>query len=205
MVLGKGINMDINEIIKKKFDIRVINSPPILCWMGSGNHRLADNNKGRLLLAELYAELGYTVGVEVGVDRGFNAENILSKNSELKLICVDSWASDRAEEHHQDALKRLEKYNVIFMKMTSWDASLQIEDNSIDFVYIDSKRDFNSVVLDIIEWGRKVKKGGIISGRGYCNFFESGVVKAVNAYTYAHNIRNWYVTREIEPQYFWEK
>jgi hypothetical protein len=45
----------------------------------------------------------------------------------------------------------------------------------------------------------------MISGRGYCNLFETGVVRAVDAYTYAHYIRGVYITRDIEPNFFFLK
>jgi len=194
-----------NEIIRKKMDVRRVAEPPILCWIGTGRHNLGDPIVGRKLLTELFNDLNFKVGVEVGVDRGVFSDMLLSANPNLTLHLVDAW--EGAGDHCNDAHNRLEKYGerAQFKRFKSLDAVKQFEDNSIDFVYIDSKRDFNSVTLDLIEWGKKVRQDGMIAGRGYCNLFETGVVKAVDAYTLAHNIRDFYITRAIEPEYFWRK
>ena len=34
----------------------------------------------------------------------------------------------------------------------------QVDDKSLDFIYIDSQ-DYNTAVMDLIEWGRKLRKG----------------------------------------------
>ena len=175
--------------------------------METGRHRLPDASVGRKLLAELFCELGYKSGAEIGVDRGHYSKILLTANLELKLYLVDAWEGVRAENHYIDTQSRLKSYEerADFRKGRSLIMAKQFEDNTLDFIYIDSQRDFNAVVMDLIEWGRKVKQGGIISGRGYCHLFETGVVKAVDSYTYAHNIRDWYITRDVEPNYFFVK
>jgi len=199
--------VDPNEIIRKKLDIRKISSPPILAWIGTGRHKLHDESIGRNLLAELFKELGYKNGVEIGVDRGYYSDVLLSKNPDLHLTGVDSWVGDKAETHFRDAKQRLSKHGdrIELMKMRSLDAVKVFPWNSLDFVYLDSNRSFNDISLDLINWGRRVRQGGMIAGRGYCHLFETGVVRAVDAYTYSHNIRNWYITRDIEPNYLWIK
>lgn len=199
--------MNADEIIRKKLDVRRVSSPPILCWIGTGRHKLHDPSVGRNAIAELFMELGFNNGVEVGVDRGYYSDVLLSVNPGLTLTGIDSWQGERAEDHYCDAQQRLvrhkERSNLVRSK--SLEAADSFSMNSLDFAYIDSSRDFNSVSMDLIRWGRNVKQGGIISGRGYCHLFETGVVTAVNAYTYAHNIRNWYITRDIEPNYLFIK
>src|SRR3990167_6067911 len=117
--------MDPNEVIRKKLDVRRVASPPILAWIGTGRHKLHDESAGRNLLAELFGELGYKNGVEVGVDRGYYSDVLLSKNTDLHLTGVDSWAGDKAEIHFQDARQRLLKYGdrIELMKMKSLDAA----------------------------------------------------------------------------------
>ncbi len=199
--------MNADELIIKKFDVRRVSNPPILCWMGSQRHRLQDHSIGRNLLAELFAELGYKNGVEVGVDRGHYSDILLSKNPDLHLTGVDPWIGGRAEEHFKDAQQRLSKYEdrADLLRMKSLEAAETFPWNSLDFVYLDQSRDFNSVSLDLIRWGRRVRQGGMIAGRGYCHLFDTGVVVACNAYIYSHNVRNFYVTRDIEPNYLFIK
>jgi predicted O-methyltransferase YrrM len=76
----------------------------------------------------------------------------------------------------------------------------KVADNSLDFVYIDSDHSYDFVMLDIIKWGRKVKKGGIISGHDY--FYDKNtsgrrakVTQAVNDYANVHGIK-FYITDE---------
>jgi hypothetical protein len=201
--------MDPNELIRKKFDVRRMASPPILCWMGTGRHKLHNASVGRNLLAELFAELGYTKGAEIGVDRAYYSVVMLEKNPSLSLVLVDAWQGQRGGEHCLDAYKRLAPYREVGRVDIQRDKSLivakTVPPDSLDFVYIDSQRDFNAVMMDLIEWGRKVRPGGMISGRGYCHLFETGVVRAVDAYTEAHYIRDFYITRDIEPNYFFIK
>lgn len=197
--------MDIHEIIRKKFDVREIISSPILCWQGSNRYRLLDKEQTRNSLAELFSELNLNIGVEVGVDRGRYSEVLCQKNPNLKLYCVDSWQGGRGRNHYKDAQNRLSKYNVELIRKKSTDAVKGFANESLDFVYIDAQRDFNSAVIDIVQWGRKIKRGGVISGRGYCNMFSTGIVRAVDAYTYAHDVKYWYITRELEPNYFMVK
>lgn len=192
-----------HELIRKKLDVRNVGTPPILCWLGTMRHKLHDGSVGRNLLAGLFAELGLNRGAEIGVDRGAYSKVMLDANPNLHLTCVDTWAGTRGGEHFQDALQRLRPYGdrVNIQRFKSLHVAKQIEEKSLDFVYVDSQRDFNAVMMDLIEWGRKVRPGGLLTGRGYCNLFETGVVRAVDAYTYAHYIREWYITRSFEPDY----
>jgi len=58
---------------------------------------------------------------------------------------------------------------------------------------------------DIIVWSTKIRKGGIVSGHDYYRGRNNGVVPAVDAYTYAHQINEWFVTDEKEASFFWVK
>jgi hypothetical protein len=85
------------------------------------------------------------------------------------------------------------------------DAVRKIKNESLDFVYIDGFHDFDWVMPDLIFWAQKVRRHGIVAGHDYYPFFRAGVMFAVDAYTRAHNINDWYVTREKEPTWFWVK
>jgi hypothetical protein len=85
------------------------------------------------------------------------------------------------------------------------DAVGEFEHESIDFVYIDGNHRFDFVMTDLIRWAKRVKKGGIVALHDYCHFHWSGVVRAVDAYTYCHDIRPWFITKEAKPTVFWVK
>jgi hypothetical protein len=93
----------------------------------------------------------------------------------------------------------------------------KLEDNSVDFVYIDADHSYDMIMLDVIKWGRKLRKGGVMSGNDYnCDRERRDrrvrVTKAINDYTSIHNIK-FYVTDEdhsklmgdIYPSWFWVK
>jgi len=133
-------------------------------------------------LPALFKEMGFKVGVEIGVARGFYSKWLLHGIPELKLYLVDPWLSyDEYVEHHDqegqkildDCLKktqeRLAGRNVEFIRKTSMEAVKDFEDEGLDFVFIDGNHSFEYVVEDIAQWSKKVKKGGIIAGHDYWN------------------------------------
>ena len=160
---------------------------------------------------QLFKMLGFTVGAEVGVRDGKFSETFCKAIPGLKLYCVDLWweydkcNAEKAEEHYQTARRRLDPYGVIFVREPSMRAVQTFDDNSLDFVYIDANHDFDFVIQDIVEWSKKVRPGGIICGHDYYRTRGMGVVPAVDAYTYAHNIQQWFITDEKEASFFWVK
>lgn len=167
----------------------------------------------RVDLAKLFGELGLVYGAEIGVADGQNSLTLCKNISDLQLLCVDPWevykgnprAHNNQDRMFELAQERLSSYNVHFAKNMSMEAVQNEDDNSLDFVYIDGNHSFDYVMQDIIEWSRKVKKGGIISGHDYYRFRWAGVVDAVDAYTKAHQIHEWFVTDEKETSFFWVK
>lgn len=152
--------------------------------------------KNRIDLAKYFNEKGFKIGAEIGVADGRYSEILCQEIPDLKLYCIDVWlpyeGSWRGENYqngaYQKAKERLSKYNTTIIKGPSVKASLDFDDNSLDFVFIDGSHRFDYVMIDIILWARKVKLGGIISGHDYCFFKDSGVVEAVNIYTQVHQI-----------------
>jgi hypothetical protein len=62
---------------------------------------------------------------------------------------------------------------------TSFDASKNVDDNSVDFIYIDANHEYESVKNDIQIWIPKMKKGSIMTGDDYSNSW-TGVMSAVD-------------------------
>ena len=103
------------------------------------------------------------------------------------------------------AKRYLEGYNIEFVRKTSMDALDDFEDKSLDFVYIDGDHQFDYVMTDLIFWNRKVKSGVIVALHDYCHFHWSGIIRAVDAFVYCHDIRPWFITKESKPTVFWVK
>lgn len=170
-------------------------------------------------LAKLLNELGLVKGVEVGTSQGLNALTMCENILNIDLICVDPYMKyhwkhsvDEHERCFKLAHERLDPYGVNIIRKTSMDAVRDFQDNTFDFVYIDGNHEFDYVMEDLIAWGRKVKSGGIIGLHDYYRFRNAGVVEAVDTYTKAHQINEWFICDYLikvnkEPEYtvFWAK
>mgnify|MGYP000231294175 CR=1 FL=1 len=175
---------------------------------------------GRLVregLASWFKMWGFKNGVEIGTREGKFAEVLLNTIPDLQLTCVDPWSThdyrsrligqEQQDIYYQTCVKNLSKFGerVKIMKTFSMNAVQEFKDNSLDFVYIDGSHEFDDVMRDIIEWAKKVRPDGIVSGHDYYRFKRAGVVQAVDLYTHMHKIDEWYITDEREPTWFWAK
>lgn len=141
----------------------------------------------------------YTIGCEVGVDKGRNARQLcIALPSLKKLVLVDPYQHENRVKYSQgrlDSIKRQSKrqvheYPVEWKYTTSLEASRDIKDGSLDFVYIDGDHRFSFVMLDILLWSAKVRPGGVVSGHDYGI---PDVNTAVHAYAY-HNRKEVFLT-----------
>ena len=177
-------------------------------------------NTSRRFLILLFAELGFSKGVEIGVNKGSHALKINRVNSECMLYCIDPWESypgmegqAERDEAYLTAKKLLDPIpSVHILRMSSMDALWDFEDKSLDFVYIDGDHEFPYVASDIFYWAKKVKSGGIVAGHDYNKNHRADefiqVAEVVDAYTKAFNIKPWFVMDEaIFPEhpgtFFW--
>jgi len=189
----------VTKAIWKKFHVKPRDTLPYVGWFDSTREHLA----------QLFAEVGYKYGAEVGVAKGHHALRLFRNIEGLKLMLVDPWhaynrlSDEKAKIRYDMCVKRLAGYNAEYKIMTSLEAVKDVPDGSLDFVYIDGLHEFDAVMTDLIFWAPKVRTGGIIAGHDYYHFYQAGVIDAVNAYTHAHVIKEWYVTREKECSFFW--
>ena len=161
-------------------------------------------NMNRTIMAQTLGELGFEEGVEVGVAEGCHAEVICKNNPRVRLHCIDAWENYPGYYYKRDfsdvyseAMERLKPYNIVIHKKLSMDAVKDFEDNSLDFVYIDAGHDFKNVAMDICEWSRKVRPGGIVFGHDYVRSHTYGmhVKEVVKGYMYAHSIKDWFILK----------
>jgi len=192
--------MGADRIIRRMMNVKPRDTLPFKGW----NH-----DKTRQDLHRIFARLDYTTGAEVGVAGGKHAKQMFEAIPGLHLLLVDPYkayfriSQDICDRRLDKMQRRLESYNKTVMRTTSLEASQQVDDASLDFVYIDGDHRFDAVMMDIILWAPKVRKGGIVSGHDYFHFYQSGVVDAVRAYVTAHRVTDWYVTWEKEASWFW--
>jgi hypothetical protein len=163
-------------------------------------------NIGRNGMAILFNELGFKIGVEVGVETGKFSEVLCKSIPGVKLYSVDAWKAYRGYRDHvnqkkldgfyETTKKRLAPYDCELIRKFSMDAVKDFKDNSLDFVYIDGNHNFQNCTNDIAEWSKKVRYGGIIAGHDYAKFVNSKelhVPQVVNGWTDAYQIRPWFL------------
>lgn len=117
---------------------------------------------------------GWTRGAELGVKAGETLDVLLGNLPNLYMIGVDDWKQrpgyDKDEWHHD--LYRNRAYSVArrygsrccLIEDTTLCAALQVEDASLDFVFIDADHSTEAVKKDISAWWRKIKPGGMLCG-----------------------------------------
>ncbi len=197
------------EYIVKKFNIGINQKSPI---------EIPDLSRDEF--ARLLAELGFNLGVEVGVLEGKYSKVLCDANPNLKLFGIDPWesypeytkANPQSDfDYVYEVAKKTVPSNCTLIKKKSMDAVKEFDDNSIDFVYVDGNHEFTSEANDIHEWSKKVKVGGIVSGHDYRHYppqSYSHSYEVVNAYTAAYRIRPWFIigrNKNRVRSWFWIK
>ena len=164
----------------------------------------------RKVMAETLAELGFTVGAEIGVAAGDHSKTLLESIPSLTLYCVDTWTADRSywsfrsstlANWYELAKIALSPYpNCIIKKQTSMEVARSIPNETLDFVYIDAAHDFKNIAMDICEWSKKVRPGGIVYGHDYtvkfARQYACHVKYIVDAYMWSYQISPWFVLGE---------
>lgn len=159
-------------------------------------------------LPQFFVDMGYKVGVEIGVLKGEYSEKLCRAG--LKLYAIDPWQDyldyndfgpqEKFDLIYEQTRQRLSVYpNCTVVRKASMDAVADFADGSLDFVYIDANHQLKYVIEDLVEWAKKVRPGGIVAGHDYIRVRTTSkwvlchVMYALPAYTGAYGINNWYV------------
>lgn len=157
--------------------------------------------EAREFLPHLLNRLQLTgTGVEVGVKEGGFSEHLLTHWEGKRLVSVDPWlefpnteyidssnaTQTMQDERYRNTIKRLLPFasRSVIWRLTSREASELVEDNSLDFCYLDGDHRYEAIREDIQCWFSKVKPGGFLAGHdfipdGKYNFGVFGVQRAV--------------------------
>ena len=98
------------------------------------------------------------------------------------------------EDNYNETKNRLAPYGgrSDIWRLTSVEGAKQVPDGSLDFVYIDARHDYESVLEDLNAWFSKVKPGGIFAGHDYVDGMlaqgDFGVKSAVDEFFAERNI-----------------
>ena len=177
-----------------------------------GSHRGTRND-----LPVIWRDSGYTLGVEIGVWRGYYSEHILKTMPKVHLHAIDPWVEYNDskisaighERNHSIAMGRLKPFidegRCTVHRELSQNIVDLFEDGSLDFAFIDGEHSFNACATDLINYVPKVRRGGMIAVHDYCPMRRGGVIEAVDGYTKCNLVAPWFVVREEIPTAFWVK
>ena len=148
---------------------------------------------------------------ELGVAQGENLKTMISHTFPNYVLAIDVWDEEvcpyynqaRHDEGYAKVLKmcaKAEGWSGAKIDVIKGDHSILVdnyEDESFDYVYIDSSHLYEDTVRDIAKWWPKVKKGGILAGHDYnARNKAHGVIPAVDEFVEANNIKYFHVTIE---------
>ena len=172
-------------------------------------------NIGRDNLGEMFRDLGFKKGVELGVERGVFSETLCKGNPDMWLYGVDAWQPYRGYRDHvspeklvkfkQITLQRMRPYKFSAINEFSMNALNMFDDGELDFVYIDANHEFLQVASDIYHWSKKVRLGGIVAGHDYRQNKRfkttNHVVYVVDSFMRSFRVKPWFLlgTKEIIP------
>ena len=144
------------------------------------------NVNGQSLIHLINLHLGKDiVGAEVGVHRGLTFCTFLQMCPNIKTLHgVDCYLPSQSEptedyimdEKEAEFVKMIAFHNikysgfsdkVIFHEKDSVDAANEIEDESLDFVFLDAAVTSDELFRDLYAWYPKVKIGGLIAGHDW--------------------------------------
>ena len=140
------------------------------------------------------------VAAVVGVASGDFSSVILETSRPKQLLLIDAWSMaghpNYGDGGYQGVKERfqneIESGRVHILRGYSYDKLMELEDRSLDWIYIDVAHDYYSVKNDLNIAFHKVKNGGIISGHDYHRWGRFGkrfgVLEAVNEYCIQNNM-----------------
>ena len=152
------------------------------------------NNYSNLEIPLLLKDLNNLVCLEIGVERGGSAYNIL-KNCDVKMMyLLDPYLpyTDYSTNHLCDAECQIQNKficsellrefnNFQFVEKKSDDALSMFQDETFDYIFIDGLHTYEQCIMDVENYYSKLKPGGLFSGHDF-NYSE-GVNRAINEFS----------------------
>ena len=157
---------------------------------------------------------------EIGIFEGNFSKQIYNILSPSLLYLVDTFdgmvgSGDKdglnfkylnMSESYDAITKHFELFdNVHIIKSTSHNFLNDIENDSLDAIYIDADHSYSAVKMDINYAYLKVKKGGYIMGHDYCQLQFPSVVCAINEFCVEFDQIIDYVTEDGCPSFLIRK
>ena len=172
-------------------------------------------------LTNLFKELDFKIGVEIGVRGAPFSQQMGRSMPGLKWFAIDPYdsyghyaarggrCSQKAmDQYYEDAKTALAPYDCTIIREFSDHVVEQFDDESIDFIHIDGNHEFEYAWEDIELWTPKIRPGGIISCHDYVDLWDTRcrVKSVVDQWTAEQKINPWYVIVGSEtPTALWVK
>jgi hypothetical protein len=136
---------------------------------------------------------------ELGVEHGEFSEEIIKRCSPSQLVLVDIWPDETIKKACVANTATLDK--TVLKQMTSIDYLNSVEENSLDWVYIDTDHTYSTTKAELVAASKAVKAAGYICGHDYTSISYSGlkrygVVEAVNEFCVNYGYEFIYLTAE---------
>ena len=163
------------------------------------------------------------VGVEIGVCKGWNAIQLFHITKPTKFHLCDIWRERHPnaclietphlwEDDHRDLVGKLFQREidsgvVELHREYGGNFLFGLENDYLDWAYIDACHDYKSVSIEIENALWKVKKGGLIMGHDYvtnAQVWKAGVIRAVNENIQAGKMKMIGITLEKYPSFMCE-
>ncbi len=117
----------------------------------------------------------------------------------------DNFEKISLDESYENLKKHFEhNNNVKIIKGFTVNELSKIEDNYLDFVYVDAGHEYHDVKNDLEVSYKKVKNGGIIMGHDYNKDTFAGLCLAVDEFCEKYGLNIKYLTKDGCPTYLIE-
>lgn len=151
-----------------------------------------------------------SIGCELGVFEGEFANILIQSNKFDHFYLVDRFAGRASNfgKKYRDAsvleLKVKERFkhltNVSVIKNDSLSFLQSLDDNSLDFIYIDTRHSYKQTIRELNQSHRVIRNNGLICGHDYCEAF-SGVIQSVQEFISKYNFPLIITTEADSPSF----
>jgi predicted O-methyltransferase YrrM len=147
-----------------------------------------------------------SIVAEIGVAEGAFTDEILNLSEPKKLYLIDTYGSNRYGKSMQLMVegkfkKLIDESTIEILIGLSTDVLKKIENQTFDWVYLDTDHTYQTTKDELELLKSKVKEGGIIAGHDYsmfnnCGDMRYGVIEAVNEFVVINKWELIYLTNE---------
>jgi hypothetical protein len=152
--------------------------------------------------------------VEIGVQKGFHAQQMLTVLKPTLLLLVDRWGVPKIGYSGKNTTQDEElKFNINYRELRrrmgyptpvkiahgySLDVVKTQPDNEFAVVYVDADHSFDAVLADLESWWCKVAPGGILCGHDWGYRTTPDVAPAVKRFMRARDLELWFGPKVTE-------